>query len=110
VLIGGTSIQAPASVTLQSAYKEVGRAATMIRAFIACNRVLNGRYRAAVAPMVQSVIDSYYHTGHGWPYQEQTDFTLYRGGGVTQDWITSEATGHAVRALLSLQVACGVGG
>jgi len=42
-----------------------------------------------------------YSDGHGWPYQENNDFTLFTGYGVPQNWVTSEATGHAVRALLS---------
>jgi hypothetical protein len=73
--------------------------ATMRRAFIECNRALDDGYAGAVQPVTQSIIDSYYSDGHGWPYQKHNDFSLYTSSGVVQNWVTSEATGHAVRAL-----------
>lgn len=101
IRLSGDTIPSVTGYTLANSYKEVGRMATFLRTFRACNLALGNRYANAIAPMTQSVVDSYYRDGHGWPYQENNDLTLFTGYGVTQNWITSEATGHAARALLT---------
>jgi len=101
IRLTGDTIPNVTGYTLANSYKEVGRMATFLRAFKACNQALGNRYASAMAPMTQSIVDSYYRDGHGWPYQENNNLTLFTGYGVTENWVTSEATGHAVRALLT---------
>jgi hypothetical protein len=101
IRLTGDTIRNVTGYTLANSYKEVGRMATFLRTFTACNVALGNRYANAIAPMTQSVVNSYYHDGHGWPYQENNDFTLFTGYHVTQNWVTSEAIGHATRALLT---------
>src|SRR5207248_849484 len=86
VLLGGSSAQSPTSVSLNNAYKEVGRMATMMRAFIACDRALPGRYAGALASTEKAIVAAYYADGHGWPYQENNDYSLYKSSGITQNW------------------------
>lgn len=101
IRLSGNTIPTVTGYTLANSYKEVGRMATFLRTFTACNLALGNRYADAIGPMRQSIVDAYYRDGHGWPYQENNDLTLFTGYGVTQNWVTSEATGHAARALLT---------
>ncbi len=91
--------------TLDNGYKEVGRFTVVERAFLAANATGLASYSSNLLAQVnQAALASYYHAGHGWPYQENGNWTLFNDPPL-QTWVTSEAIGHAVRSILSYELA-----
>lgn len=83
-------------------YKEVGRYTVVECALLAANATGLASYSSNMLAQVnQAALDSCYADGHGWPYQENGDFTLYKG----DNWVTSESISHAVRSVLTYELA-----
>lgn len=103
---GSTNIYSPSlTYTLDTAYKEVGRFTVVERSFLAANQAGVASYSSnTVAAVHAAGLAAYYAAGHGWPYQENPNWTLYTNP-VLQNWVTSEAIGHAVRSILTYQLA-----
>ncbi len=111
-LAGATNVQSGnLSFNINTAYKEVGRAATMTRAFLAANND-GANYSTNTLQGVNAAnLNSYYTNGHGWPYQEYDNYSIYSNHitspsnyYVAQIWVTSESISHAVRALLTEEI------
>lgn len=109
---GSSNIDNNLTYTTNNAYKEVGRQSIVIRSFLVANQLGYASYSSNVlATVVGSCTDSYYAAGHGWLYQMNPNWTLWTHDLASgQNWVTSEATGHALRSLLSYELATGVGG
>jgi len=113
ITLQGTNIQSSSlGFTVNTAYKEVGRAATMSRAFLAANNDAGANYSTNTLEEVNTAnLNSYYAAGHGWPYQETTNYAIYydhitspSNYYVAQTWVTSESISHADRALLTQEI------
>ena len=100
-----TGINSPGlTYTLDNSYKEVGRFTVVERTFMAANALGLADYSSnMLAQLNQAALDSYYSAGHGWPYQENGNWTLFNDPPL-QTWVTSEAIGHAVRSILSYEL------
>jgi hypothetical protein len=110
LILNGTNIH-DSSLTagVNNTYKQVGRAAVMIQAFLAANNFALANYTSNTLYAVHTAnLNSYYADGHGWPFQENNDYSVYLdhvgSQYIPQNWVTSEAIGHAVRALLKYQL------
>jgi hypothetical protein len=103
---GSTNIYSTSlSYTVDRSYKEVGRFTVAIRAFLAANQTGIASYSSnTLAAINTAALASYYSSGHGWPYQEYPNWTLYNNP-VLQTWVTSESIGHAIRSILSYELA-----
>jgi hypothetical protein len=103
---GSTNIYSTSlSYTVDKSYKEVGRFTVVVRAFLAANQTGIASYNSnTLATINAAAQSSYYSAGHGWPYQEYPNWTLYNNP-VLQTWVTSESTGHATRSILSYELA-----
>jgi autotransporter-associated beta strand protein len=105
--LNGTGIQSPSlTASVNTSYKTAGRAATMTQSFLAANHYAGATYDANTILAVHTAnLNAYYSAGHGWPYQQNPNYSLYldhgTGYSVLQNWVTSEAMSHAVRALLT---------
>jgi hypothetical protein len=108
--LNGTNIQSPSlTASVNTGYKEVGRAAIVVRSFIFANQFAGAHYDINTLTALNTAnLNSYYSAGHGWLYQMNPDYSLYldhgTGYSVYQNWVTSEATSHAVRALLTYEL------
>ncbi len=102
---GSTNIYSPQlSYTLDTSYKEVGRFTVVVRAFLAANQAGIAGYSTNILATVNAAaLASYYPAGHGWPYQENPDWSLYNNP-VLQNWVTAESIGHATRSILSYEL------
>jgi autotransporter-associated beta strand protein len=109
LILNGTNIQSSTLTTsVNNSYKEVGRAAIIIRSFIFANLLAGANYDTNIlSEMNTANLNSYYAAGHGWVYQMNPDYSLYldhgSGYSVLQNWVTSESIGHAARGLLTCQ-------
>ena len=80
----------------------------MLEAFEVANTLTDGTYTSMVMAMEQvAATDAYYAAGHGYLDQETADWkplVLQTGAnaGEAKDWVTTEAMGIALEALLSL--------
>jgi hypothetical protein len=114
LILNGTNIHsAGLTASVNASYKQVGRAAVMIQAYLSANRFAGGNYDTSTLTAINTAnLNSYYAAGHGWPFQEKNDYSLYldhitspTNYYVPQTWVTSEAISHATRALLTYQLA-----
>jgi hypothetical protein len=110
LILNGTNIHdASLTVGVNNTYKQVGRACVMIQAFMAANNFAQANYTSNTLFAVHSAnVNAYYADGHGWPFQENNDYSIYldHAGSlyIPQNWVTSEAISHAVRALLKYEL------
>jgi hypothetical protein len=114
LILNGTNIQsATLTASVNTSYKQVGRATVMIQAFLAANKYAGASYSTNTFALINTAnLNSYFAAGHGWPFQENNDYSIYLDHVTTptnyyvpQNWVTSEAISHAVRALLKYQLA-----
>jgi autotransporter-associated beta strand protein len=90
------------ALSLSTSYKEVGRFTVVLRAFLAANATGVANYSSNTLATIQAAnLASYYTNGHGWTYQANGDFSRYQGN----DWVTSEAIGHACCSILAYGLA-----
>lgn len=92
--LSGDTIPNVTGYSLANSYKEVGRMATFPRTFKACNLALGNRYADAIAPMKQSVVDSYYRDGHGWHRTRPACSTQRRAMKGAQHMLPAASTQH----------------
>jgi len=110
LILNGTNIQSPGLTTsVDTGYKEVGRAAIIIRSFIFANLLAGANFDTNILMELNTAnLNSYYAAGHGWVYQMNPNYSLYldkgTGYSVLQNWVTSESIGHAARGLLTYQL------
>ena len=104
----GKTIAHPGTPTLSKKTKESGRQLLMLEAFQVADMLTGGQYTGMVMAMAKVAVNlAYYAPGHGYFNQETADWkplVLQTGAnaGETKDWVTTEAMGIALEALLSL--------
>ncbi len=104
----GKTIAHPGTPTLSKKTKESGRQLLMLEAFQVANTLTGGQYTGMVIAMEKVAVDkAFYAPGHGYLDQETADWkprVLQTGAnaGEAEDWVTTEAMGIALEALLSL--------
>jgi autotransporter-associated beta strand protein len=110
LILNGTNIQsAGLTASVNTSYKQVGRATVMIQAYLSANIFAGGNYGTNTLVAINNAnLNSYYAAGHGWPFQENNDYSIYLdhvgNQYVPQTWVTSEAISHAARALLTARI------
>jgi hypothetical protein len=104
----GKTIAHPGTPVLSKKTKEGGQQLLMLEAFQMADTLTGGTYSSMVLAMEQVAVNrAYYAAGHGYLNQEAADWkplVLQTGvnAGETEDWVTTEAMGIALEALLSL--------
>ena len=99
----GPTFQSPGVPSLASGKKEAGRQITMLQAYHLANFVTTNRYATTEAALLNVALQkAYYAPGHGVLYEMRPDWSLVSVGGVSEDWVTTEAMGIVLEALFSL--------
>ncbi len=102
------TIAHPGTPVLSKKTKEGGQQLLMLEAFQVADTLAGGTYSSMVLAMEQVAVNrAYYAAGHGYLDQETADWkplVLQTGAnaGEAKDWVTTEAMGIALEALLSL--------
>lgn len=110
LILNGTNIQsAGLTAGVDSSYKQVGRAAVMAQSYLAAMSFAGADYGTNILGQInQATLNSYYATGHGWPFQENDDYSIYLdhvgSEYIPQIWVTSESISHAARAILKYRL------
>jgi hypothetical protein len=102
VSFNGTSPANPGSPRVNTRYKESGRQALMLQAFHLADVLSNGAagFQQMETAMLTVVVDkAYYAPGHGILYEMTPDWKPVKP---ELTWVTSEAIGITIQALLSL--------
>ncbi len=108
LIFPGKTIAHPGTPTLSKKTKEGGQQLLMLEAFQVADTLTSGQYAGMVTALEQVAVNkAFYAPGHGYLDQETADWkplVLQSGdnAGETEDWVTTEAMGIALEALLSL--------
>ena len=99
----GTGPQQPGTITVDMDKKEAGRQEEMLWAFHLADQLTNGQYANMEALMkTVALTKAYYAPGHGVLDEVTRQWTLLTVGGRPENWVTSEAMGIELEALLDL--------
>ena len=104
----GKTIAHPGTPVLSKKTKQGGQQLLMLEAFQVADTLTSGQYTGMVTALEQVAVNkAFYAPGHGYLDQETADWkplVLQTGAnaGETKDWVTTEAMGIALEALLSL--------
>jgi hypothetical protein len=104
----GKTIAHPGTPVLSKQTKQGGQQLLMLEAFQVADTLTRGQYTGMVTALEQVAVNkAFYAPGHGYLDQETADWkplVLQTGAnaGETKDWVTTEAMGIALEALLSL--------
>src|SRR6266699_846127 len=102
------TIAHPGAPVRSKTTKQGGQQLLMLEAFQVADTLTGGQYTGMVLAMEQEAVNrANYAAGHGYLDQEKTDrkpLVLHTGAnaGEAKDWVTTEAMGIALEALLSL--------
>ena len=97
----GSTFQTAGSFIIKTAKKEAGRQSIMLWAYHLADQIDNNKYAQMESAMHQVVEqNSYYKPGHGALYEVSPSWQPLNIKGMPEDWVTTEAMGALVEALL----------
>lgn len=99
----GASVDDPGAATVLCDYKEVGRQIGMLDAYHLADTVAGGHWQQDEAILTKLAIGPmYYAAGQGYLYRSNPDFSPFVYHGTAETWVTTEADGIALEALLAV--------
>ncbi|GCE14701.1 hypothetical protein [Tengunoibacter tsumagoiensis] len=102
-IFSGSGPSNPGTLTIKADEKEPGRQAAMLIAFHLANQVTGNRYQDMERQMLAVLLNkAYYAQGHGVLYEVNPDWSPKVRAGTPQTWVTTEAMGTMLEALLFL--------
>jgi hypothetical protein len=104
-VFAGTHVRQPGTARVRRGDKEGSRQLHLLQAFAVANRLTGGQFRDMEEAMLRIALDkAYVPSAHGYVYLQAPDWSLLKAkSGGRRDWVTSEAMGIALEALLTLQ-------
>jgi hypothetical protein len=103
VVFSGTDTGSLGSPHVKATEKEAGRQMLMLRAYHMANMLTNGQFQGMENLLLQvAVTKAYYAPGHGVLYSVQQNWQPHKRKGQPLDYVTTEAMGIMLEALLSL--------
>jgi hypothetical protein len=104
-IFGGTHVRQPGTARVRRVDKEGGRQLHLLQAFAVANRLGGGQFQEMEDALLEIALDRAYScSGRGYVHLSAPDWSLLevKQGG-RRDWVTTEAMGVALEALLSLR-------
>lgn len=102
VQFAGPTYQQAGTPTLRKTEKEAGRQQQVLRAYHLADTLTNNQFASMETLLLQVVLTkAYYAPGHGYLYSVGADWRPHVRKGQTKDFVTTEAMGIALEALLS---------
>ena len=98
----GSDYQHPGTPKLKQGEKEAGRQQNVLRAVHLADTLTGGQYQSFESALLYVAVDkAYYAPGHGYLYSTQPNWQPHVRKGATRNFVTTEAMGIALEALLS---------
>jgi hypothetical protein len=104
-VFSGTHVRQAGTAKVRRGDKEGARQLHLLQAFAVANRLTGGRFQEMEDTLLQIALEkAYVPAKHGYVYLKAPDWSLLttKQGG-QRDWVTTEAMGIALEALLSLE-------
>ncbi len=104
-VFSGTHVRTPGTAKVRKGDKEGARQLHLLQAYAVANRLTGGQFRETEEALLGIALEKAYSpSGRGYVYLQAPDWSLLTAKqGGKRDWVTTEAMGIALEALLSLQ-------